>query len=374
MTIYGIGRAIVDYYVKGRIDESFMEQAFGQLPEGSLPSPTGRPIHVEGAAFSFILNQISTLDGYKLIRETGGTCVNILKTIGTLTPQSTCFFTGTVGQKDGHLQPVADHEGSFFRSQLESRGIHHQLRVLPGSTGRCLVLPEPGQGWLALASPAVATAIEPEQVRTFLQAVHNTKQTSPAFILVEGMELEKQWLCHQLSSSPLPLVLACGTPFGARMTVQFLQEQFQQQSSSGHSQPQERSFVPLVLANDVEARILEQGNIDFAEWSRNYNILFVITHGASGSSCYFQGTRLFTPATQVAPEQIVDATGAGDTFAGAFLSQLAQDILPDNMNQEKILAAMEYASTAASKIIQVPLCQTAQLCQTNVLSQEDNEN
>ena len=373
MIIYGIGRAIVDYYVEGRIDDGFIKQAFGQLPEGSLPSPTGRPIHVEGAAFSFILNRISTLDGYKLIRETGGTCVNILKTIGTLTPQSTCFFTGTVGQKDGHLQPVADHEGSFFRSQLESRGIHHQLRVLPGSTGRCLVLAGERQGWLALASPAVATAIEPEQVRAFLQAAHKAKQPSPAFILVEGMELEKQWFCYQLSSSPLPLVLACGTPFGAKMTANFLKDHFSSPSSKG-IQSQDKATTTLVFANDLEARILEQDHMDFAKWSRNYNILFVITHGASGSSCYFQGTRLFTPATQVAPEQIVDATGAGDTFAGAFLSQLAQDILSDNMNQEKILAAMEYASTAASKIIQVPLCQTAQLCQTNVLSQEDNEN
>ena len=369
MTIYGIGRAIVDYYVEGRIDKRFMERAFGQLSKDSLPSPTGRPIHVEGAAFSFVLNQISTLDGYKLIRETGGTCVNILKTLGTIAPQATCFFTGTVGSDS--CQSQLDKDGSFFQTEMERLGIHHQLRVLPGSTGRCLVLAREGQGWLALASPAVAANIVPEQVRAFLQAAHNTKQTFPAFILVEGMELEKQWLCHQLSSSPLPLVLACGTPFGARMTAQFLQEQFQQQSSLGHSQPQERIFVPLVLANDVEARILEQGNIEFAEWSRTYNILFVITHGCGGSSCYFQGTRLFTPATKVATELIVDATGAGDTFAGAFLSQLAQDILSDNLNQEKILAAMEYASTAASKIIQVPLCQPAQVCQPHSLTQEN---
>ena len=362
MTIYGIGRAIVDYYVEGRIDDGFIKQAFGQLPENNLPSPTGRPIHVEGAAFSFVLNQISTLDGYKLIRETGGTCVNILKTLGAIAPQATCFFTGTVGSDS--CQSQLDEDGSFFQTEMERLGIHHQLRVLPGSTGRCLVLAREGQGWLALASPAVATAIEPEQVRAFLQAAHKAKQPSPAFILAEGMELEKQWLCHQLSSSHLPLVLACGTPFGARMTAQFLQEQFQQQSSSGHSQPQERIFVPLVLANDVEARILEQGNIEFAEWSRTYNILFVITHGCGGSSCYFQGTRLFTPATKVATELIVDATGAGDTFSGAFLSQLAPELFSSQLTTKKIMAAMEYASKTASKIIQVPLCQPAQLCLT----------
>ncbi len=370
MTIYGIGRAIVDYYVEGRIDTCFMERAFGQLPKGNRPSPTGRPIHVEGAAFSFVLNQIRTLDGYKLIRETGGTCVNILKTIGTLIPQATCFFTGTVGRDSSPVQ--IDEAGSFFQTEMEKFGIHHQLRVQPGNSGRCLVLSKPGQGWLALASPAVAADIAPEQVRAFLQAAHNTKQTSPTFILVEGMELEKQWLCHQLSSSPLPLVLACGTPFGAKMTAAFLQKHFPPPALSKKSQPQGKATIPLVLANDVEARILEQGNIDFAEWSPSYNILFVITHGCGGSSCYFQGTRLFTPATKVATELIVDATGAGDTFAGAFLSQLQDFPFEKNLTEKKILAAMEYASKAASKIIQVPLGQMTQLYPTNFLPHEAN--
>ena len=372
MTIYGIGRAIVDYYVEGRIDESFMEQAFGQLPEDSLPSSTGRPIHVEGAAFSFVLHRISTLDGYKLIRETGGTCVNILKTIGTLTPQSTCFFTGTVGGNSSQSQ--LDEDGSFFQTEMEQLGIHHQIRVQLGNTGRCLVLPGPGQGWMALASPAVAADIGPEQVQSFLQAAHNSQQQQDSrLILVEGMELEQQCFCQQLHTTTLPLILACGTPFGAKMTANFLKELVHTAASAKSCQQQNKA-ITLVFANDLEARILEQDHMDFAKWSRSYNILFVITHGASGSSCYFQGTKLFTPATKVAQEQIVDATGAGDVFAGSFLSQLAQDILSDNMNQEKILAAMGYASTAASKIIQVPLCQTAQLCQTNVLSQEDNEN
>ena len=176
MTIYGIGRAIVDYYVEGRIDDGFIKQAFGQLPENNLPSPTGRPIHVEGAAFSFVLNQISTLDGYKILKETGGTCVNILKTLGTIAPQATCFFTGTVGRDS--CQSQLDEDGFFFQTEMERLGIHHQLRVLPGSTGRCLVLAREGQGWLALASPAVATAIESEQVRAFLQAAHKAKQPS----------------------------------------------------------------------------------------------------------------------------------------------------------------------------------------------------
>ena len=96
----------------------------------------------------------------------------------------------------------------------------------------------------------------------------------------------------------------------------------------------------------------------------------MITHGCGGSSCYFHGERIFVPAIEVAPEQIVDATGAGDVFAGAFLSQLAEQLLSAQLTTEKITAAMEYASRTASKIIQVPLCQLAQLRQTQALLEE----
>lgn len=360
MTIYGIGRAIVDYFVEGRIDKRFMERAFGQLSEDSLPSPTGRPIHVEGAAFSFVLSQISTLDGYNLIKETGGTCVNILKTIATIHPQFSLNFSGTVGSIPRSLPPQADEDGTFFCRQMEDLGIHHQLRVVPGNTGHCLVLAGEQQGWLALASPSVAPDFTPDQVQTFLQsvAVAHSQSSPDALFLVEGMELEKQWFCHQLCSAQLPLVLACGTPFGSKMTAHFLQNMFLQKKSFP---------VKLILANDLEARILEAASINFAEWSSKHHILFVITHGCCGSSCYFHGERLFVPAIEVAPEQIVDATGAGDVFAGAFLSQLAEQLISDQLTAEKIMAAMEYASKTASKIIQVPLCQLAQLQQTGAL-------
>ena len=370
MTIYGIGRAIVDYFVEGRIDKRFMERAFGQLSKDSLPSPTGRPIHVEGAAFSFVLSQISTLDGYNLIKETGGTCVNILKTMATVNPQLSCHFSGTVGGAKDSIPPQADEDGTFFCHQMESLGIHHLLRVVPGNTGHCLVLAGEKQGWLALASPSVAPDFTPDQVQAFLQtvAVAHSQSSPDALVLVEGMELEKQWFCHQLCSAQLPLVLACGTPFGAKMTARFLQDELlQDELLQEHAMQENPCPVKLVLANDLEARILEAATIDFVEWSSKYHILFVITHGCGGSSCYFHGERIFVPAIEVAPEQIVDATGAGDVFAGAFLSQLAEQLISDQLTTEKIMAAMESASKTASKIIQVPLCQLAQLHQTGAL-------
>lgn len=365
MTIYGIGRAIVDYYAEGSIDDGFMESAFSRLPDRLLPSKLGFPLHVEGEAFSFALESIGKLQQCQLVRETGGTCVNILKTIATLSPTSHCCrFSGTIGttqpapttDNDCEERPLLgrpeDPEGMFFQSQLEGYGIKCRLRRAAGSTGRCLVLagatgsagsprlPLPQQSWLALASPAVATEILPNQVeREWLAECQ--------WLVVEGMELDKDWLGQLLHQFQGKLVLACGTPFGAARTAVRIKEL----AGTGRQ--------VLVLANDVEARLLEQHGVAIREASRKGNIRFIITHGCGGSSAYFDGERLFVPA--VPDTNSLDATGAGDVFCGAFLS-----CLPEGEGwpaKEEIIAAMEYASHAAAKIIQVPLCQVHLLTQ-----------
>ena len=361
MNIYGIGRAIVDYYVEGSIDDGFMEAAFSRLHDRLLPSKMGFPLHVEGEAFSFVLESMAGLSQCRLLRETGGTCVNILKTIATL-PQKDkepapchgnkspgCRFSGTIGTR-----PQAPFHGNlsdqdFFQQQLSDYGIALHLRQHSGATGRCLVLPGctkaspmnlPRQSWLALASPAVATEILPEQIEWNWLA-------ECQWLVVEGMELDKDWFDQLLHQFQGKLVLACGTPFGAAKTAVRIKE------LAGTGKP------VLVLANDVEARLLEQHGIDIGETSRKEPIRFIITHGCGGSSAYCDGERLFVSAHPTV--HCLDATGAGDVFGGAFLSRL-----PDGESwpaQEDIIAAMEYASHAAAKIIQVPLCQAHLLTQ-----------
>ncbi len=62
-----------------------------------------------------------------------------------------------------------------------------------------------------------------------------------------------------------------------------------------------------------------------------------ITSGARGASCYTQKGELFQPAMKV---EVVDSTGAGDSFAGCFLSCLHQ-----GMDYGK---ALYYASVAGA--------------------------
>ncbi len=361
VNIYGIGRAMVDYYVEGRIDGGFMESVFCRLPDRLLPSGLGIPLHLEGDAFSFVLQAIIQQPHCHLLRETGGTCVNILKTIATLIPGSQCFFSGTVGTdgtvstipKDTATPATIDPDSTFLCRQLTARGIQSRLRRQKGHTGRCLVLagskdeedsspqPLPAQSWLALASPSVASEILPEQVeRGWLEGCD--------WLVAEGMELDKEWLWQLLSQSKKRLVLACGTPFGAARAASFLK-------GLGRTQRQ-----VLVLANDAEARILEQNGVAIGESSRQKNLLLVITHGSGGGSTYLAGKHLFVPAVPLPAEGIVDATGAGDVFAGALISRLIQE--ENQLAPQKIIAAMEFASMAAKQILQVPLCSVSALC------------
>jgi sugar/nucleoside kinase (ribokinase family) len=53
--------------------------------------------------------------------------------------------------------------------------------------------------------------------------------------------------------------------------------------------------------------------------ARSRRKLFIVTLGAGGSVALGEGDRIHCPAAPV--EKVVDTTGAGDTFAAAFLSE-----------------------------------------------------
>jgi fructoselysine 6-kinase len=58
---------------------------------------------------------------------------------------------------------------------------------------------------------------------------------------------------------------------------------------------------------------------EIEEIARSRRKLFIVTLGAAGSMALGEGERIHCPAAPV--ERVVDTTGAGDTFAAAFLSE-----------------------------------------------------
>jgi fructokinase len=121
-----------------------------------------------------------------------------------------------------------------------------------------------------------------------------------------------------------------------------------------------RSFIPLadiIKVNEAElqaltgesaeekgARALFQGRVK----------LVIVTRGSQGASAYARdGSRLFSPAFK--PAHVVDTTGAGDTFIGAFLNRLLLDGRGLNallQDKEKLAACLSFANRASSFCVQ----------------------
>ena len=71
--------------------------------------------------------------------------------------------------------------------------------------------------------------------------------------------------------------------------------------------------------------------------------IIVIKKGEHGALLFYEGDIFFAPAYPL--ENVVDPTGAGDTFAGGFMGYLATS---QNFDHNHLRCAMIYGSTLAS--------------------------
>jgi ribokinase len=99
-------------------------------------------------------------------------------------------------------------------------------------------------------------------------------------------------------------------------------------------------LAPILLPNEAEARALA-GDTDMEAAARSLaeqtGAPVVVTVGADGALIVKDGTLTRIPAPTV---EVVDTTGAGDAFAGAFAAELAR--------HGDVLAAARFAVVAAS--------------------------
>ncbi|TDQ37702.1 carbohydrate kinase family protein [Aureibacillus halotolerans] len=74
----------------------------------------------------------------------------------------------------------------------------------------------------------------------------------------------------------------------------------------------------------------------------NFSLLFV-TQGQHGSSCYCQGTSVFSPGIAV---QAIDTTGCGDAFVAGVLHQLLEKTPIDlNLNETEMRSILDFGNS-----------------------------
>lgn len=238
MLIYGIGRALVDYYI---------ETSAADIIKTYLSSGGQIPVHIDGAAFNRLLSFVcknagtnglpsSAGTGTIFIREPGGTCVNILKTMAILNRHIHATLSGTIGSGSSTgKQP--DPDGFFFIESLQNYGVIPHLEIIQKNTGRCMVIKNSGShsAEFAAASPEAASDIRPATILP-------DKLNEADWCIIEGMQLGNLCIDTMLMQAyrkhGTPLAIACGTPAGAASTAKFLHQYiFTRQENMSPAEP-----------------------------------------------------------------------------------------------------------------------------------------
>jgi sugar/nucleoside kinase (ribokinase family) len=346
MDILGIGHAMADIFI---FAPSVRFPSDSDLPETWLPSPlkAGGAVHLfphdmdcllRGLSLDFPLNIPVSKDGTLSPGKdtvSGGTSANILKAASALGAET--MFIGTTGTI------TRDEYALFFQRSLAEQGVSAHLASADDTTGRCLILHLPDGTAAIAASPGAARRILPEQLEPGLAL-------SPRLIVIEGMLCGNTPVMERLTAwcaqTNTPLAIDLASPFAAKSAAPVILSIVQTLSQV------------LLFANEIEATVFAETistekpkETVFAELTKSTELhlptqspLVVEKLGAAGARCWQNGECTFVPAVPVAAP--LDATGAGDTFAGAFLTGW--------LSKQSLKNCLDRGNTAARLVLDIP--------------------
>jgi len=210
-------------------------------------------------------------------------------------------FTGHIGN---------DAHGESYRTKLAEQGVRPNLGVGKGDTGTCVVL------------------VTPDTERTMCTYLGMCRELCPADVDLESLKAseyiyvtgylwdtdsQKEAVLHAMSEankSGVKVALSLSDPF----CVNRHKEDFQRIV---------RDHVDLVIGNEVEAKALTDtdNEHDAAKRLGEWCELAAVTRGPLGSLIRTGNDTIEVPSF---PVKAVDATGAGDMYAGAILFGLTK--------------------------------------------------
>ena len=231
-----------------------------------------------------------TVIGATYQRAGGGKGANMA--VSAATCGSPTYLVGAVG---------VDASGAEALSELQLFGVDTTEVVrLDEPTGRAAVITGPTENLIAVASGANA-ALNPEHVT---QAVSRIAQSASGVCLISG-EIEDEVIsaaavaAHQAGFAVL-YNAAPAKPLGSSLA----------------------SVGPTVIVNEIEATQLTgvEDPSEAASFLANLYGAAVVTRGGDGVSWVNDDQHTSSPAI---PISVVDTTGAGDAFCGAFAAAQA---------------------------------------------------
>ena len=217
-------------------------------------------------------------------------------------------------------------EGGFLLDMLQQAGVNTELVAQSEQlTGHAIIQNSPDGDNCILIYGGANRSISPEQVETTL-----ARFDAGDYLLVQN-EINQLPLILSKAKEKGMITVLNPSPMEAQLMLELL------------------PYTDILILNRGEGcallgtDALEPENLAVELWTRYPQMTVVLTLGAEGAVLAKNGEILIQPAFSV---QAVDTTGAGDTFAGNFLS-----VLMENGDAAK---ALETAAAAAALAVTRP--------------------
>ena len=305
--VVGIGNAMVD--ILARAEDAF-------LADNGVEKGIMQLIDMDRA--------VKLYDRIGPAREiSGGSAANTIAGVAAL------------GGRTAYVGKVRDDQlGAIFAHDLRAQGAVYETAMAPPDwpheTGRCIVLVTP-DGERSMNTYLGATEfLHPDDIDTDMMA-------AAEWIYLEGYRFD-----GPDSHEAFARAIAATRGAGGKVALT-LSDPFCVHRHRDAFRTMIRDSVDLLFANRAELTAM-YGTEDFAA-ARAAAALEVetvlATDSENGVHVMTNGADLHIPAV---PTRIVDATGAGDIFAGAYLWALTEGHPPDNCARMGCIAASEVIS------------------------------
>ena len=305
--VCAIGNALVDYEIE--VDDQFFQD--NQVEKGLMTL-------VDEERQGVLLNEV---EGNIKKKQGGGSAAN------------TVFGLAEFGGKGYYTCKVADDEdGVLYTGDLKKAGIETNLdpdNLYDGTTGKCLVMVTPDAERTMNTFLGITSDFSKEQLDA--DAIKNSEYLFMEGFLVSsptGLEAMKE--AKQIAKENGVQV---SLTFSDPSMVKYFNDQMKEIVGEG---------VDLLFCNVEEAELFAgvAGMDEVKEAIGKIAKQFVITKGAEGAVA-FDGSAYHE--IEPFPIKAVDATGAGDMFAGAFLYGINHGM--------SFAEAGKLASAASSKVV-----------------------
>ena len=229
-----------------------------------------------------------------------------------------------------------DAYGTFYADEFHELGIHLQASSIPGeSTGTCVVMITPDSERTLNTTLAVNQNYGPGHV-------DEDVIRASEWLYIEGYKLTDDAGAEAVDRAAF-YARKHGTYIAVSCSDRFVVDVF------GHHLNSILKHTDVVFCNEVEGQALAQEeSLDDAHAalrSRFRNV--VLTMGDRGSHIAWNGHEVEVPAYPIVP---VDATGAGDMFAGAFLYGVIHRHHPEHAGRLASYAAAQVVAQYGARL------------------------